>query len=287
MFAFFNQPYPFITEIGRHIRINVLIGTFIGLFLIVFQPFNTNIWVTEYKIFKLAGFGVIAFLVPTIITLAQQYIYGLEKLEPRWTVKYELCLMVSNLAIITLINLFYGNILDTVSFSLSGYFGFFLVVMSLGVFPIMGNLLFKYNRYQQINKAEAATLSQNLQSYQLPTESSKSEQVTLVAENKKDAISLNINDLLYIESADNYSNVVFLKDGKIQKELLRGALKRFEQQLDLPLVQRCHRSYIVNLQQVIDIKGNAQGYRMTLSHGDVLIPVARNYGAIILEKLNT
>jgi DNA-binding LytR/AlgR family response regulator len=112
------------------------------------------------------------------------------------------------------------------------------------------------------------------------------DQLILVAENEKDRLEVSSEDLLYIESADNYSAVVFLSKGNISKQLIRASLKRIESQIGLPYMIRCHRSYIVNLKQISTIKGNAQGYKIEFKTASASqVPVSRNYGKLLFEKL--
>jgi DNA-binding LytR/AlgR family response regulator len=48
---------------------------------------------------------------------------------------------------------------------------------------------------------------------------------------------------------------------------------------------RCHRAFIVNTKNVSHIEGNAAGYRLSLKSTENKIPVSRNYGPAITEKL--
>ncbi len=108
----------------------------------------------------------------------------------------------------------------------------------------------------------------------------------LIAENEKDTFELLPHQLLYIESTDNYSSIIYVDEhGKIKKELIRSSLKRLETQITIPSILRCHRAYIVNLSNVAHITGNAQGYRISFSEVENTIPVSRNYGKVILETL--
>jgi DNA-binding LytR/AlgR family response regulator len=115
------------------------------------------------------------------------------------------------------------------------------------------------------------------------------ETLVLMAENEKDKLDLNPNNLFYIESSDNYSTVIFLNDDhKVSKKLLRGSLKRIESQITFPFIVRCHRSYIVNLKQINHIKGNAQGYRIEFkSELNDAIPVSRSYSKALFERLES
>ncbi|NRA11079.1 MAG: LytTR family transcriptional regulator, partial [Crocinitomicaceae bacterium] len=42
-------------------------------------------------------------------------------------------------------------------------------------------------------------------------------------------------------------------------------------------VMKTHRSYVVNLDAVEDVQGNAQGYVLSLTNTDERVPVARNH----------
>ena len=288
MLKFLQQPYPFEIVLKKHFVRHFWIGCFIAFFLIIFQPFGTNLWVTDYKIWKLLGYGVVSFVMPVLFTVAYFSAVKPEDVEQKWTVGKEIIAMVAMLFSVAIGNLVYAVSLGILALKFSSFVSTLLTVVMLGVFPLAASIFLNYSRYKALNEKEACILEENLQVFQQKNNVENTEindVISLVAENEKDSISLNINDLQYIESADNYANIVFLQGNKIQKELLRGTLKRFENQISHPFVQRCHRSFIVNLNQVAHISGNAQGYRITLKNSDTVIPVARNYGASILEKL--
>jgi hypothetical protein len=288
------QPYPFQVSLRKHLILNFWIGCFIAFFLIAFQPFNTNLWHDDYKNWKLSGYGIVSFLMPTLWAWLLLTLSNPNEIEKKWTVWKELFFVLTTIVSIAFANMLYAVLLGGNQFGLSSFFGFLISVMMLGFFPVMANILLKFNRFKALNEKEALELDENLQYFQQksPTELTlattiENEQVELIAENEKDSICLVISDLVYIETADNYANIVFWKGSKLQKELLRGTLKRFEQQIGHPSVLRCHRSFIVNLAQVEHISGNAQGYRLSLKNQSDIIPVARNFGAIILERLKS
>jgi DNA-binding LytR/AlgR family response regulator len=118
--------------------------------------------------------------------------------------------------------------------------------------------------------------------------------ITLVAENEKDIFSLPIDALLFIESADNYSTIFYLETDAVKQLMLRSSLSRLESQLTAQIssfmptanfLQRCHRSYIVNLQKVTSVSGNAQGYKLAFEHAATSVPVSRKYATTVLKLL--
>ena len=88
---------------------------------------------------------------------------------------------------------------------------------------------------------------------------------------------LPLQRLLFLESQDNYVAIFFLEEQKIRKTLLRTSLKTIEQEVDRIPLQRCHRSYMVNLLQVERIKGNAHRLDLYLGEKVGIIPVSRRY----------
>jgi DNA-binding LytR/AlgR family response regulator len=110
--------------------------------------------------------------------------------------------------------------------------------------------------------------------------------LVLTAENGKDTLQLTRTGLLAIESSDNYCTVFYMKNGQLAKELIRSSLSRLEHQLGegTPFA-RCHRSYVVNLDRVERVSGNAQGYKLHLLNGQVVVPVARKYNDTLVASL--
>ncbi|MBL0740293.1 LytR/AlgR family response regulator transcription factor [Chryseolinea lacunae] len=100
-----------------------------------------------------------------------------------------------------------------------------------------------------------------------------------------ETLSFHLPDLLYIEADDNYSTVVW-RDGKgIHKKLLRANLKNIEGQIDNNFAIRCHRSYLVNVNAIGNISGNANGYKLQILDTDISIPVSRAKGKELIDKI--
>jgi DNA-binding LytR/AlgR family response regulator len=161
-----------------------------------------------------------------------------------------------------------------------------LAVMVIGIFPatfgVMLNYIYQLKKYNQniIVQHSQAIVNQSV---------TNNDSIKLIAENEKDSIEILTENLFYIESSDNYSTVFFEKSGtppeaKLQKELLRSSLTRLESQISHENIVRCHRSYIVNLDKVEKVTGNAQGYKLHLKSPELLVPVARKYSEIV-ERL--
>ncbi|MBI3518227.1 MAG: LytTR family transcriptional regulator DNA-binding domain-containing protein [Bacteroidetes bacterium] len=300
MFSFLKKPYPYNSFSSKDILSNFLIGCFIAFFLIVFQPFGVPLWQTEYKTFKLIGFGFVSFICPLLFKLTSVVFLKKYNPEETWMVWKETLALLLVILFIAFGNLCYGNLIHINHFTIQELLLAMAATFLLAIFPITANVALKYNRFVMLNQKEAQLMEEEVLDFQqrLDTEIEdqtdkeevlqKEERLVLIAENEKDILELKPEELLYIESADNYSNVIFLKNQQIAKQLIRGSLKRLESQISFPFIVRCHRSYIVNLKQVNHIKGNAQGYRIEFkTELSDTIPVSRNYSKSLFERLES
>lgn len=118
-------------------------------------------------------------------------------------------------------------------------------------------------------------------------ENAKSEklEVKIVSDSKKSELNLELNNLILVEAQDNYCKIFFeSQEGTIQKTLFRMSLKKMNDQiLDLDNIHRCHRSYLVNKNKILDISGRSQNYKIHLKGIDKSIPVSRNFDIELLK----
>ncbi|WP_019988923.1 LytR/AlgR family response regulator transcription factor [Rudanella lutea] len=292
MWSVFRQPYTVLEPPAVQIRIAGLIGLFVGLFLVVFQPFGLAEWQTDYKWLKICGFGFVSFVITAIHFTLWPTLFPRFFAEQHWTVGRAIGFVLLNLLQVTFGNFFYLNLFAKLPFTLDNLIWGVLATLGVGVFPVAGVIVGGYIRRLRTYRDLAA----QLHPVGLPPdrESPTAEQapaqmpapVTLIAENDKDSLTLSPTELLLIESSDNYCTVYFLKDRRMQKVLLRSSLSRLESQLmEQPRLVRCHRSYVVNLDRVERVTGNAQGYKLHLLQGELEVPVARRYNETLVAGL--
>jgi hypothetical protein len=299
MFSFLKKPYPYYSFSFRDVYSNFLIGCFVAFFLIVFQPFGVSIWQTDYKVLKLLGFGFVSFICPLVFRFISSSIFRKQNPEETWTVWKETLALLFVLVFIAFGNLCYGNLIRISHLNFQELVLTLAATFLLGIFPIAANVLLKYNRFVTLNQKDAELMEAEVIDFQNRVEVEspiikenqvdlKEDLLILIAENDKDRFELKPEELLFIESADNYSNIVFYRNNKVNKQLLRGSLKRIESQITFPFIVRCHRSYIVNLKMINHIKGNAQGYRIDFKvELKDTIPVSRNYSKALFERLES
>ena len=105
--------------------------------------------------------------------------------------------------------------------------------------------------------------------------------------NTSDSVELLAADLLYIESVGNYVKIYHLRGGEVVCDMLRATSKQMEVALkECPMVVRCHRAFIVNLDQVEKVATLPGGMQLELSHSHDILPVSRTYMTQVKDAFN-
>ena len=101
-------------------------------------------------------------------------------------------------------------------------------------------------------------------------------------------ITIVLENLLYVDSADNYATIHYLNKSKLSHFLIRNSLKWMEENLtkESPLV-RCHRSFIVNLDKVKVLRKTKDGIFLELDTENTPdIPVSKTYYERVMTKFS-
>ncbi|MCQ2166351.1 MAG: LytTR family transcriptional regulator [Bacteroidales bacterium] len=93
--------------------------------------------------------------------------------------------------------------------------------------------------------------------------------------------------VLYIESHENYCSIFYTEGGKVKNFLLRGTMKRMEDECSKYGILRCHRSYFVNVGRVKVLRKEREGYNVAELDvpGIESIPITPRYYQAIAEKV--
>ncbi|WP_169731923.1 LytR/AlgR family response regulator transcription factor [Runella limosa] len=203
--------------------------------------------------------------------------------EKGWTVGSEILFVMGLILLIAICN--FTNVVlqhsDKIPATAEGFGMMLLFTAIISFFPAVTFVWFRYYRlnheYSRPAKVMETELAEELQTANEET-AIVHHFLTLMAENGKDKVVLTPQNLCYIEADDNYVTVVSQEpSGKLKKELLRSSLSKVESQIQLTYIRRCHRSYMVNLQKVYKVSGNAQGYKLHLWQVAEPLPVSRGY----------
>jgi len=99
--------------------------------------------------------------------------------------------------------------------------------------------------------------------------------------------SVKKENLLYLESTENYVSICYLNHGKISKYLLRDTMKKMEENFAGTEIIRCHRSYMVNFEKVKVIRKEKDGLVLELDEPSLTdIPVSKTYVENVMQTFS-
>ena len=99
-------------------------------------------------------------------------------------------------------------------------------------------------------------------------------------------LSVKREDVVLIESADNYICVWYLNNNIVKKCMIRNTMKRLAEQLDDTCIRRCHRSYMINMERVKVLRRDKDGVFIEFGIEGVFdVPISRTYISDITKWL--
>ena len=320
MRTFLLQPYPFNEEVSKKLAVCGGIGLFVALFLAIFKPFGIGRLPDAMQWKHPLLFGVVTFVVSALFQIVLPKIFPVLFREKDWLSWKEILYLLLTTAAIGAGNFLLSLYLYPQSAGLKSFLWSELTALEVGGFPVLGIVIMKqmnlYRRYAAEAKEVTKDIEQTkpisfeseetLHIFQTGLSETKGflppggqpplsiaevngpvAKLVLRGDNQKEELSLIPHDLLFIASADNYVNVHYREAGKPQSLLLRGSLKKFEEQLsEHTMFLRCHRMYIINLQVVTSVSGNAQGLKLYVAGIEEAVAVSRSLTDAVKEKLH-
>jgi len=276
---YFKQPYPLTVNKWRLI---ILVSFFIGVFMLLFQPFGLGEYKSVYRPLVAYGYGGVTFVILTINLFAIQHIF--KKWFSNWTILKQTLWLTWIIFTIGTANYFYSSHIFPGFSGVVGFYTFQLFTIIVGVFPIVTLTLISHNIKLSQNLKVAGEINNLL--IAKVTGSQNKETIVLTADNAKDKMEVELSNLLYMESVGNYIQLAHYQEGKVEKMLLRGTIKRFESETaQYPSLVKCHRAFIVNMNHVESVKGKSQEMKLVLKNIDIEIPVSRNHAQKIKNSL--
>lgn len=278
-----NQPYPFYYDsTTRLLRVTAILVVVISLLILLFQPFNINYAEHKFSFPVIALFFGIADSAAFLITiLVIRSLFPAYASENSWTILRELSLWAVILLVVGFVNFLLRNLVYANPNNLS--VGYLLeeiahsYLLGLLVATLLTLVNFALLIVSTSNKASGwDELVHRLNESKTEPQSHS---VTIRAESEQDEVTFDLADLLYVQVDGNYVEFYLRNDqDQIVRHIKRNTLKEVARQLQpFPNTIRVHRSYLVNLDHVTSVQGNAQGYRLTLTGTTSAIPVSRSY----------
>ncbi|HNL40526.1 MAG: LytTR family DNA-binding domain-containing protein [Saprospiraceae bacterium] len=281
-----TQPFPLHDAQRWGGRMALLSGLFVLLFLYFLQPFGVRVAEgQQLEWLKVsAEFGLVTVAVTLLwrqIDRAFPRIFQ----EEKWQVWKEIVLTLVFVGMIATANMFYAVWRFGQEMSWYAFFAWQFTTWTVAVFPTVIGVMTRQIRLMSRYASEADEMTRTLH---LPAAHPAQPLLEFAGENQGERLKVRPDDLLYLEAADNYVQFCFEENGALKQRLMRGALRRFEAVLSAyPRFYRCHRTYIVNLDRVERISGNAQGYKLHLRGAEQPVPVSRSLNEEMRARLDS
>lgn len=277
-----NQKIPdYLIEKGNIIRLVLYTAAFALVFINIYQPFGSKTWfpVSEIKYFLFSSLiiltGVLVVVISRIIMF--HYVKG----HVLYVRQYAVWVLVEIMAM----SLFY-TLLETFAFDDTRTID---VMMKQSVINTSLVLLLPYTTiwlYFSMNdkRKKLEQLSLELESQEQPAKGI----LNFLDEKKELKLSVLSDQVLWIESADNYVKIHYLNKGRVSAFMIRNTLKVVEESLANSSLVRCNRSTIINFDHVKVLRKEKEGIVLGSDLEAIPdIPVSKTYAEKVVLRFSS
>jgi len=174
------------------------------------------------------------------------------------------------------------------SFTLKWFFHDLLEALSVGAFIIIYHIFVSYNRMQRYQIEELQMLNNLLEAEHAASRDQDEPSKIVLQGESREAIIINPSDILYVESLANYANIVFFSASDLKQKRLRISLRDLEETLSpYRFILHIHRAFLVNLNYITQVSGNAAGYKLQLFGTEKVLPVSKANVGKFKEKIES
>lgn len=266
------------------LRLIFFTAIFALLFINIFQPFGSQHWypnISQFKYFFFSSLIILTGMLVVVISRWIMYAYTRKNTLTYW--QYSGWVLGEILSMSMFYSLFAKFIPK------EGLSRDFMEIFRQSTVNTSLVILLPYSilwLYFSLN--EKKRMLEKLAVEEHSNESQKKPLIAFPDEKGELKISVMLENLLYVDSADNYATIHYLNKSKLSHFLIRNSLKWMEENLttNTPLV-RCHRSYLVNLDKVKVLRKTKDGILLELDAVNTPdIPVSKTYYDRVMAKFS-
>jgi len=254
-------------------------------FINIFRPFNSETWIPNNNSTNYFMYSSLMVLVGMVVISLSRVIMGLVVKKVSLTYPDYVLWLVSDAVIVSIFYVFIAYKVGFVDNFLNdnpdmtkweAIFAIFRKSTANTVWmlliPYTISLLFLDNQYLKNRIKEIGE--------RIP----ESNIVHLKDEKGEIRLSINIENILYAEAADNYVIIKYINSDKIVDFLLRTNLKKLSDDLRDTPIQRCHRSFMINLLHVTSLKKDMTEFIIQFDTTSIKdITVSKTYQESIMD----
>jgi len=281
---FMNNKFSLLTQLLSE-KMKLLLGISFGIFLFIlfFQPFPLERFDFNNRLLFIAGFGGIVFLFMFLVRIVIPWII---RKNNRIGNESGLTSFLDGSIILILCSVafaFYLRYVGSVNISFHIIFKVVLICLAppvlLNFYDVMKELI----RQNESLLSERKLIQKKIEKYE---EDNLNKSIEFISETGTDNLVLLIAEVIFIQSADNYVEIVYKDGDNVRKKLIRNTLRNVEIQLkQYSNFIRCHRTCIVNLHYIEKLNHDFSSYWITIKGYPEKIPVSRQYLLKLKEAL--
>lgn len=265
MLKILNRKYPLKAGDWKDALLQALI---VFLILYLLKPFGLDQLDRYTRLLLPVCLGYAALTWAAIIAF-QKTITKIANRKGNWTILDALVSGVLMWLVMGLVNFGYSVAVFQIDpqHLLRVFFYFVYWTILIGVLLTLVATLVNYNRYL---KSELAQMINN-------TSDEQKDIMLRISDHsvRGESLVIGINDFLYAESMKNDITVWYHADGIVKNTTFRMTMAQLQEQMPYDNIFQCHRSFIINTNNITDAKGNSNGYQLKLGNALGLIPVSR------------
>lgn len=283
---FGNKELPsYLLETNNVVRMILFTTVYSLVFINIFRPFNSETWIHNINSTNYFMYSSLMVLIGMVVVSLSRVIMNLVVKKVQLTFPDYVIWLVSDAVILSI---FYTFIAYKVGFidnflndnpemtTWEAIYSIFWKSTANTVWmlliPYTISLLFLDNQYlkNRIKEIDSRIPESNI--------------VHLKDEKGEIRLSINIENILYAEAADNYVIIKYINNDKIIDFLLRTNLKKLSDDLRDTPIQRCHRSFMINLLHVTSLKKDVTEFIIQFDTTSIKdITVSKTYQETIMD----
>ncbi|PHR69772.1 MAG: transcriptional regulator [Lutibacter sp.] len=258
--------YPFDPIFKHHLLIALSLAIWIFVFLYFTEPLDINEFSDSEKSIYLPAYGVLGSLL-YIISLPVQYLLY-NRFQKKWSILSEVVFLILFIIISIIgLRLFYLYVVvpnERNPYTFSYHLKSIIFPALITILPIVVIGRFGFGKYKQ-KKLEA-------------------QKIEIKGEGNYDCLKLLLDELICIQSSDNYIEVFYISGTALKKSLIRNKLSVIAD--EFPELLRTHRSFIINPFHFQSWKTEKGKISVVLSY-DIEVPISKTYQDVVKSELNS
>ena len=283
---FGNKELPsYLLETNNVVRMILFTTVYSLVFINIFRPFNSESWIPNNSSTNYFMYSSLMVLVGMVVISLSRVIMNLVVKKVQITYPDYVIWLVSDAVIVSIFYVFIAYKVGFVDNFLNdnpemttweAIFSIFWKSTANTVWmlliPYTVSLLFLDNQYlkNRIKDIDSRTPNSNI--------------VHFKDEKGEIRLSINLENVLYAESADNYVIIKYINNDKIVDFFLRTNLKKLSDDMRDTPIQRCHRSFMINLLHVTSLKKDQTEFMIQFDTTSIKdITVSKTYQEAIMD----